>query len=157
MAAPSGKVDPRLALRRRLARYLLRQLVRLNSYLELLDKEEEAIRSGAAETLAAQSYQEQSLVAEIAALQRSIEALRQLYLRAFSAVEVRADFSIRELEESLERLRHQVLERNKQNRQLLKTTMAELRQKIKELGGRPRSPASPFTNIGQPMLVDIRS
>ena len=131
--------------------YLTRQRDGFKSYLSLLEKEEEAILRDDSEKLEYYIRIEQSIVLEICTLQRVINPLEEIYLRAYPEKED----SIQELEDSLNRLKEKVLLKNKNNRQVLKERLESLRQEIKSLGKRFNS--SPYARIGVPSMVDLTS
>ena len=135
----------------RLRRYLERQKGAFEALSAILDLQEDSIRRGAADLLAVQAAAERSAVEGLAALERSIQALREAGAR---------DPSLTALEEEVEQARRAALERNRRNRELLGTALGELRQRIRELRavqGRPRTPDSPFADIGRPTVVDLLS
>jgi hypothetical protein len=132
----------------RLRRYLERQKGAFEALSAILDRQEESIRRGAADLLAVQAAAERTAVDGLAALERSIQALREAGAR---------DPSLGGLEEAVEQARRAALERNRRNRELLGAALGELRQRIRELQGRPRTPDSPFADIGRPTLVDLLS
>ncbi len=132
----------------RLRRYLERQKGAFEALSAILDRQEDSIRRGAADLLAVQAAAERSAVDGLAALERAIQALREAGAR---------DPSLGGLEEGVEQARRDALERNRRNRELLGAALSELRQRIRELQGRPRTPASPFADIGRPTVVDLLS
>jgi hypothetical protein len=132
----------------RLRRYLERQRGAFQALSAILDRQQDSIRSGAADLLAVQAAAERSAVDDIAGLERSILALRTAAGRAPA---------LGELEAAVEKARHDALQRNRRNRELLGEALAELRRQIQELRGRPRVPVSPFSDIGRPTLVDLLS
>jgi hypothetical protein len=132
----------------RLRRYLERQRVAFQALSAILDRQEDSIRSGQADLLAVQAEAERSAVEAIAALERSIRALR-----AASVVGLAPDA----LEMEVEQAREAVLRRNRRNRELLGESLEGLRRRILELRSRPRIPASPFADIGRSTVVDLLS
>jgi len=131
----------------RLQLYLQRQLELLASYGELQGKIGESIRSGAADALAAQTGALRALTAQIEELQRA-----SLPLASAAAGAAR-----RELEDRLAGARTAALEANRANRLLLGGAIEELRGQLRAMRARPRTAPSPFTRIGQPVLVDLDS
>jgi hypothetical protein len=131
----------------RLRRYLERQLELLASYGELQKKIEESARAGQADLLAVQAGEARRLAAECAELER---AARPLAARAGGG-------SLSDLEARLAAGRESALEAGRRSRAALSDSLRELAARIRELQARPRTPPSPFTRIGRPMLVDLRS
>ena len=127
----------------RLRRYLERQLELLASYAELQGKIEESVRSGQAEQLAVQAELARRLAAECQELER---AARQL-----------APAGPQGLEERLAAGREAALQAVRRSKAALSGSLQELAARIRELAGRPRTPSSPFTRIGRPVMIDIQS
>ena len=131
----------------RLQRYRERQLELLASYGELQGKIEESVRAGQADLLAVQAGEARRLAAECAELER---AARPLAARAGLD-------RLSELEARLAAGRQSALEAGRRSQVLLASALQELAARIRELQARPRTPPSPFTRIGRPVLVDLRS
>jgi hypothetical protein len=132
----------------RLRRYLERQRGAFEALSAILDRQEDSIRRGAADLLAVQAAAERSAVDQIAGLERSIRALQTAAGR---------EPALGGLEAAVEQARDAALQRNRRNRELLGEALAELRRRIVELKGHTRTPASPFTDIGRPTVVDLLS
>ena len=148
-----SQVDQRVQILRRLRRYLEEQRERFLSYLYLLDQENAVIRNGDVDRIQHHVQLEQGIIGDIAALQRAIHPLEELYRRACPV----AEKSILSLENSLRSLREKALVRNEENRRLLQGRLEILRQEIKEVSRRGKQAVSPFARIGEPKLIDIRS
>jgi hypothetical protein len=127
-------------------RYLERQLELLAAYGKLQHKIEQSVRAGQVDLLAAQAEESRRLADECLQLER---ALRQL-ARAGGE-------RLAELEARLEAGRQAALEAGRSARASLSAGLRELADRIRELAARPHLPPSPFTRIGRPMLVDLRS
>jgi DNA anti-recombination protein RmuC len=104
------------------------------------------VRAGQADLLAAQAAEACRLAAECVQLE---SAARQL-ARA-------GGDSLRDLEARLAGTREAALESGRRSRASLSASLQELAARIRDLAARPRVPPSPFTRIGRPMLVDLRS
>jgi hypothetical protein len=135
----------------RLRQYLERQRDAFGTLSDILDRQLDSIRRGDCDLLAVQAAAERSAVDELAGLERSIRALRAL------RAEGRGEAALAGLEEAVGKARQAALQRNRRNREALGAALAELRPLIQELQGRPRTPASPFTDIGRPTMVDLLS
>ncbi len=131
----------------RLQRYLRRQLELLARYGELQGKIEQSARDGQAELVAAQAMEARRLASECAELER---AARPLSSRA-------GGDRLRELEARLAAGRESALAAGRSSQAVLSDSLRELSARIRDLAARPRTPPSPFTRIGRPMLVDLRS
>lgn len=142
--------DGDVAVLDRLREMLVRQRAKFASYLDVLEREEEAIRAGDADRLASCVELEASVIADLYALKKVIDPLQDLYHAAWPEREP----SVTELKATLERMSAEVIERNAANRALLRRTMDEMRAEIASLGRWPR-PRSAFAAAEAPSLVDI--
>lgn len=131
----------------RLQRYLERQLELLERYGELQDKIEHSAREGQAELVAAQALEARRLTGECAEVERAVRSL---------SARVGGD-RLRELEGRLAARRESALAAGRRSQAAVSDCLRELAARIRDLAARPRTPASPFTRIGRPMLVDLRS
>ena len=134
----------------RLREMLLRQRRKFASYLEVLEREGEAISEGDADRLAACVELEGSVIADIYALKKVIDPLEDLYQAAWPGREP----AVTELKSTLERMSAEVIDKNAANRALLKKKMDEMRLEIASLRRWPRPPSS-FAPADAPSLVDI--
>lgn len=144
------ELEERVNLLRRFRQMLIEQKKRFISYLELLDREEEAIMNEDMDKLEKQVEIEKGIVEEITDFQRVIDPLDAMYRELSS----KDDDYIPRLKTSLQRMKQKVLQRNKRNQMLLKEKMGELRKEIESLKIKKDAP-SPFANIGVPTLIDI--
>ena len=144
------ELEERVNILKRFRQMLIEQKKRFVSYLELLDREEDAILKGEMDKLEKQVEIEKGIVDEITDFQRVIEPLDKIYAK----ISPENDDSITKLKFSLSRMKEKVLKRNKRNRMLLEEKMGELRQEIKSLRINKEAP-SPFASIGVPTLIDI--
>jgi DNA repair exonuclease SbcCD ATPase subunit len=108
---------------------LVQQREKFRHYLSILDNEEEAIRNRDVDALQTYVQLETSVLAEIHSFQKVIRPLESLYRSAYPEQESQ----IPPLRESLARLRDRVLERNEQNRALMRERIDELKREIREL------------------------
>jgi hypothetical protein len=145
-------LEQRVSILLSLRRYLSAQREKFRRYLDLLDKEHEAILAEDAEKLHAQAQLETQVVKEICSFQKVIRPLEDLYQKAYPERE----HSVPQLQESLARLREQILTRNRRNRMLLKDRMAVIRQEITSLR-RKKKNVPIFSENGAASLIDIRS
>jgi hypothetical protein len=130
----------------RLQRYLERQLELLASYGELQGKIEESVRAGRVDLLAVQALEARRLADECSELQRAARPLARAGGGGSSGLEAR-----------LAAGRESALAAGRRSRAALSDSLQELAARIRELQARPRTPPSPFTRIGRPVLVDLRS
>ena len=134
----------------RLRGMLVRQREKFAAYLDVLEREEEAIREGDADRLAACVELEGSVIADIYTLKKVIDPLEDLYQAAWPGREP----AVTELKSTLERMSAEVIDKNAANRALLKKKMDEMRLEIASLRRWPRPPSS-FAPADAPSLVDI--
>jgi len=131
----------------RLQRYLERELELLVRYGELQGKIQQYVHAGQADLVAVQAGEARRLADECAELERTA---RPLAARA-------GGDRLRELEARLAAGRESALAAGRRSQAALSDSLGELAARIRELQGRPRTPSSPFTRIGRPMLVDLDS
>jgi hypothetical protein len=142
--------DRNAAVLVRLRGMLLRQREKFAAYLDVLEREEGAIREDDADRLAACVELEGSVIADIYTLKKVIDPLEDLYQAAWPGREP----VVTELESTLERMSAEVIEKNAANRALLRQKMDEMRLEIASLRRWPR-PTSTFAAAAAPSLVDI--
>jgi len=119
----------RVAMLHRLRDMLVQQRAKFQNYLEILDSEEAAIRDRDVDALEDYVQLEASVLAEIHSFQKVIRPLESLYRSAYPNEESQ----IPPLRDSLARLRAQVLERNEQNRALMRERIDELKREVSSL------------------------
>lgn len=139
---------------------LVRQRDKFAGYLELLEREEEAIQAGDAERLASYVELEQSVITEICVLRKVIDPLEGLYQAAYPLGgrlyrPTESPGEIGELKATLERMGAEVLERNARNRAALRVKVDELRLEIAALRRWPGPRSSFAAAPDAPSLVDI--
>ena len=154
-----SQVDQRERILRRLRRYLEEQRTRFVNYLHLLDQQAAAIRGGDVDRIRHHVELEQGIIGGIETLQRAINPLKELYRQACSRAgePERRPETVDSLEVTLQSLRDQALTRNRENQGLLRERLESLRLEIKDVARRGKPNPSPFTRIGEPKLVDLRS
>jgi len=145
-------LETRAAILRTVKESLLRQRDNLQGYLRVLAEQRNTVESRDAERIALHVELEQSVMRDITSLQKVILPLRELYSRRYGAMEDETAG----IERSVEDLRRKALEKNRENRSLLKTHMAAIRNEISSLRKNIRV-RSPFSDIGVPTLIDIRT
>lgn len=129
---------------------LLLQRERLSMYLRILEHQEEQIEQGEVEKLSLYVEMEQEVVRGIQAVQKVIVPLQELY----RDVCPEKDREIETLGISMEKLRKDILERNKKNRQLLTERMGVLKEELRLFRHASRNFGS-LLNQDAPTLVDI--
>jgi len=143
------QTDQKVAVLRRLREMLVRQRDTFGSYLELLEREEQSIRSGDSNRLVAQLEMERSIIADIFTLKKVIAPLETLYQAAYPETEN----TIPRMKATLEAMNTEVIAHNARNRALLRDRMEELRKEMGSLRAWPRD-SSPYAEV-VPRMVDI--
>jgi len=137
------------AVLRRLREVLLRQRAKFQDYLDLLEREGDAIACGDVERLQIHLEVEKGVIAEIQNLRKIVEPLEDLYQSAYP----RGEDTIPVLKVTLARMGAQVKERNARNRAALQDKMNELRREISGMRAWPQG--RPVYREVTPSLVDI--
>lgn len=143
----------KLAVLRKLNRYLSAQAQKYKEYLALLQKEKESILNSEFEKLDEQVHFEQTIVSEIFSLERVILPLKTLYRE--SGPDPRD--SISALEAGVQGLKKAVMRKNEKNRTLLKERMDKLREEIKSVRKNINRTSTKQEGTTTPNLVDISS
>ena len=139
----------RVAMLHRLRDMLVQQREKFQHYLNILDQEEDAIRRRDVEALEDYVQLETSVLAEINSFGKVIRPLESLYRSAYPEEESQ----IPPLRASLARLRERVLERNEQNRALMRERIDELKAEISRLRV-PAGKPSVYAGV-ESRMVDI--
>lgn len=124
------EVDERVAVLKRLKQLLDEQRKKFREYLVVLEKQEEMIGSGNVDAIVRHTEVEQSIVSEIYTIQRVIDPLEDIYRSTHPEV---SEQEIPRLKTDLEHLKKEVLVQNEKNRELLKSHMQLLREKVVSL------------------------
>lgn len=144
--------NQRVAVLKKLKSTLEGQRQKFFNYLQVLDAERTTIEAGDAAVLVEQVQMEESIVAEIFTFQKVIDPLEDLYKQSYPE----SDEDVLHLKNSLESLKTQVQEKNKQNRQLLSVRMSELRQELQNLRRFPKGRGLYGSGAASaPSLIDI--
>jgi len=121
------QVDERKAVLKRFRQLLEQQRSKFREYLVVLEKQAEMIGSDNIDAVLSHTEIEQSIVSEIHTIQKVIDPLEDMYRVAHPGL---AESDIPRLKADLGRLRSDVLAQNEKNRDLLKSHMQVLRQKV---------------------------
>jgi nitrogenase molybdenum-iron protein alpha/beta subunit len=132
-----NELGKRVSVLKRFKELLIEQRQRLYSYIEVLDKQKNLIEKGGTEDLLAHVELEESVVAGIVALQKSIEPMRSMYKIAVADGDNVT--GIPELSLTLKNLKTEAARRAEDNKALLQKRMALVRNELKNLRGNPYS------------------
>ena len=142
-------IERRVAILKRLRKYLAIQRDKFHSYLDVLERQESDILNDNTEKLQAHVELGQSIVKEIYAFQKVIDPLEDMYRMAYP----KREEEIPALKKSLDHIKEQVLERNKNNQNLLRDKMGHVRKKISDIRT-TRKLTSVLTPEPTPTLID---
>lgn len=125
------ELNERVALLKRFKELLEKQRQKFKDYLNVLEKQQTVIQNQDTEALLDHTEIEQQIVANIQNLQKVIEPIEQMYIASsLDSEKNNLDMEIPTLKTDLAKLQKDVLNQNNKNRELLKTQMAQLREKI---------------------------
>lgn len=122
-----GQIDERKAILKRFRQLLEEQRQKFREYLIVLEKQESMITSDNVDAIVHHTEIEQSIVSELYLIQKVIDPLERMYVTAHPGT---TDAEIPRLKTDLEHLKKDVLAQNEKNRELLKSHMLVLRQKV---------------------------
>jgi len=147
------EIQHRVAVLKRFRELLVRQRDRFHDYLEVLDKQQDVIRSGDADALISHVELEEKIVADIYAIQKVVDPLEAVYRVAYPDKES----EVPSLKTALKELQSEVLARSERNRELLSSRMNEIRGEIRTLRGNPfTARRSVYANEGGASLIDLK-
>ena len=146
------EIAERTAILRRLRQLLEQQRAKFREYLEVLEKQETSIRNENVSALTAQAELEQQIVFNISNLQRVIKPMEDLYKSVYHDEE---EF-IPRIHADLTHIQEQVLEQNRKNRELLKSNIVIIRNKLAQMKNPYAGNQSIYAaQINTATLVDI--
>lgn len=147
------EVDERVAILKRFRELLEEQRQKFREYLVVLEKQEEMIASENIDAIVRHTEIEQAIVSELYTIQKVIDPMEELYKTAHPGI---PDAEIPKLKTDLEHLRHEVLSQNEKNRDLLKSHMVQLRQKVVSIQNPYAKRSSVYSSDSQTAsLIDI--
>ncbi len=121
------QVAERVSILKRFKKLLDEQRAKFRDYLSVLEKQEKMISSGDVDAIVRHTELEQGIISEIYTIQKVIDPLESMYRTTHPD---QRDAEIPRLKTDLEKLRKDVLVQNEKNRELLKSHMQLLRQKV---------------------------
>jgi len=149
IALDTEEVKQRVAILKRLKKLLLAQRDKFKNYLDVLENQESDIENGDTRKLEAHVELEKSIVKEIYAFQKVIDPLEDMYRMAYPHGD--EENEVPAIKSSLDRIKEEVLARNRNNQDLLDRSMTAVRSKIKGLrslrklsGALPKEPLPSF-------------
>jgi len=159
----SAELSQRVAILRRFKTLLGQQRDRFNSYLEVLDKQQNVIETGSPEDLINYVEMEEKIVADIFSIQKVIDPLEQMYNTVASDYNrAKPDSDGDEvigIKAAIENIKNEAVARSNKNKALLSKRMYELREEIKILRNNPYAAnkrRSSFGNADAASIIDIK-
>lgn len=148
-----------MAILKRLRRLLLAQQEGFQWYLEVLDKQRDAIEQGNIEAVVAQVELEEKILGDMFAIQKVIDPLESLYGSTVvskdpEAASLRAAYL--EIKKVLEPLQIDMREGLERNKELLSKRMTLMKADIQALRGSPLGKRlAVYPNPGTPSFIDL--
>jgi hypothetical protein len=160
MGISAQEVERRVAVLKRFRELLRSQRDRFSQYLEVLDKQQDVIKTGSADSLIAHVELEEKIVGDIFAIQKVIDPLEAMYTQFGAGAgkiggESAEAREVPSLKAALEELKAEAVLRSNRNRDLLEKRMAEIRQEMKTLRSKPYAIHRSTFSTDTPALIDI--
>lgn len=150
------ELEERVALLRKFRTLLEQQRKKFQEYLTVLEKQEHSIETEDAESLAAHTELEQSIVSGIANLQKVIVPFSELYKAASPALSADEQRNVAAIQDDLARLQTKVLAQNEKNRERLKAHLVQIRQQLDDFKNPYRNISSVYAKkVAQGNLVTV--
>ena len=137
------EINERIAILKRFRKLLEQQRAKFQEYLIVLEKQEQGIANSDENTIFAHAELEGQIVSSISNLQKVITPIEDMYKKIGSPTET----EIPELKSDLEKLQNEVLAQNEKNRELLKSQMEELKERINKMNNPKMNPYAKRRNV----------
>ena len=136
------EIDERIAILKRFRKLLEEQRNKFREYLDVLEKQQSAIENGDTDAMLAHTELEQQIVANIGSLQKVITPIEKLYEAKSAPVFANAGGMggeiaknedatfIPHLKTDLIKLQQEVLMRNRQNCEMLRNNMSDMKTRM---------------------------
>lgn len=124
------ELNKRVAILRRFRTLLEQQRKKFQEYLNVLEKQENAISEEDTNAIISHAELEQQVVAGIKNLQKVIVPMSEMYKNSEKGENSASDSSVKEIQSELEKLQDKVLVQNQKNRELLKKHLVQIRSQI---------------------------
>ncbi len=124
------ELNERVAILRRFRTLLEQQRKKFQEYLNVLEKQENAISTEDTNAIISHAELEQQVVAGIKNLQKVIVPMSEMYKSSAKNADSESDKSVESIQNELEKLQGKVLEQNQKNRELLKKHLVQIRSQI---------------------------
>lgn len=155
------EIDERIAILKRFRKLLEEQRNKFREYLDVLEKQQSAIEKGDTDAMFAHTELEQQIVANIGSLQKVITPMEKLYESKSAPVFGNSGKNedakyIPHLKTDLIKLQQEVLMRNRQNCDLLRTNMAEMKNRMTMFKNPYKNSRSIYANSSTASLVNLQ-
>lgn len=134
------ELNERVAILRKLRSLLELQRNKFREYLNVLEKQQDSITTENSAALFEHTELEKDVVSSIANLQKVIVPMSEMYKAANIASSTAQDQDVAALQSDLNSLQEKVMAQNAKNRQLLRTHMTEIKNKIENF-------KNPYRNV----------
>ncbi len=124
------ELNERVAILRRFRTLLEQQRKKFQEYLNVLEKQENAISTEDTNAIISHAELEQQVVAGIKNLQKVIVPMSEMYKSSAKNADSESDKSVESIQNELKKLQGKVLEQNQKNRELLKKHLVQIRSQI---------------------------
>ena len=150
------EINERVAILKRFRHLLEQQRNKFKEYLDVLQKQEEGIKSEDDTVIVAQAELEQQIVSNISNLQKVIVPIETMYKE--KGITLTAE--IPQIQKELTDLQEAVLTQNEKNRTLLKEHIVQIRNKISNFSNPKFNPYAKNTSIYSqkiptPSIIDV--
>ena len=151
-----NEINERVAILKRFRHLLEQQRNKFKEYLDVLQKQEEGIKSEDDTVIVAQAELEQQIVSNISNLQKVIVPIETMYKE--KGITLTAE--IPQIQKELTELQEAVLTQNEKNQSLLKEHMEELKSSISNFSNPKFNPYAKNTSIysqktSTPSIIDV--
>lgn len=130
MEITNEELNERIAILKRFKALLLEQRKKFQEYLDVLEKQGSSIEAENAESIASHAAMEQSIVKTITNLQKVIIPFSKMYDATSKGIDRNEKNAVSDIQNDLNRLQTKVLAQNKQNRDLLRTHIVQIRKQL---------------------------
>lgn len=124
------ELNERVAILRRFRILLEQQRAKFQEYLNVLEKQENAISTEDTNAIINHAELEQQVVAGIKNLKKVIVPMSEMYKTTAKGTNSENDNSVEKIQNELEKLQGKVLVQNQKNRELLKKHLVQIRSQL---------------------------
>lgn len=141
------ELNERVAILRRFRTLLEQQRKKFQEYLNVLEKQENAISTEDTNAIISHAELEQQVVAGIKNLQKVIVPMSEMYKNSEKGENPAGDSSVEKIQSELEKLQDKVLVQNQKNRELLKKHLVQIRSQLENFKNPYRKNRSIYASV----------